>query len=248
MKSRSFLYNLLVFTIISLKTINCFSILVIPNGLNDSDQRAILNSIGPATATRLLSVPYPLGGTEGFEIGLGRQYIPTESLSELGNKTEPQKGMSYPIVTFGKGLFNDVDMFLSAIPFTQSPNLSHFSAQTRIGHWQSKTSPFMLSSVLHIGSTTLKNQITFENYGFDILGTIYLKHICLFAGLGTLFTNGTFVGGNSGITSSGETTTVTQIFSHKLIGLDLRYQEYFIAAQVDSYERPNYSFKVGYRY
>jgi hypothetical protein len=226
----------------------CFGILTIPTGLSEKDQRDILNSIGPATATRLLSAPYPLGGNEGFEVGIGRQYIPTESLSELGNKTGPQKGMSYPIITLGKGLFNDVDMFLSAIPFTQSPNLSHFSAQTRVNHWHSQTSPLILSSVFHIGSTTLKNQVTFENYGFDVIGTMYLKHICLFAGLGTLFTNGTFIGGNNGVTVSKNTEIVTQIFSHKLIGVDLRYHDYFMAAQVDSYERPNYSFKVGYRF
>jgi hypothetical protein len=240
-----FLFITLFILFINIKS---FAALTIPSGLSDKDQRDILNTLGPATAARLLSAPYPLGGSEGFELGLGRQYMPTESLSTFGNKTEPQEGLSYPIITLGKGLFNDVDMYLSAIPFTQSPNLTHFSAQTRIAHWYSKTSPLIISSAFHIGSTTLKNQVTFENYGFDVLATMYLKHICLYTGLGTLFSNGTFIGGNYGVTTSGSTETVAKIFAHKLIGVDLRYEEYFVAAQVDSYERPNYSVKVGYRF
>lgn len=239
---------LLIYLTVVLTSLNCFARLSLPNGLSDKDLRDIVNSLGPATATRLLSAPYPLGGSEGFELGLGRQYLPTESLNELGNKTLTQKGLSYPIITLGKGLFNDIDMFLSASPFSQSPDLANFAAQIRIGHWYSETSPLLISSVFHIGSSTLKNQVNFENYGFDVLATMYLKHICLFTGLGTLFTNGTFIGGSNGITKSGNTETITQIYAHKLIGVDLRYQEYFIAAQVDSYLRPNYSFKVGYRF
>lgn len=238
----------LFFFLTSLFSLFSFAGITIPNGLSDKDQRDIINSIGPATAARLLSAPYPLGGNEGFELGIGRQFIPTELLGELGNKTEPQKGTSYPIITLGKGLFNDVDMFLTAIPFMQSPNLSHFSAQTRISHWYSSTSPLVFSSIWHVGSTTLKDQISFENYGIDAIITMYLRHICLYAGMGSLFTNGTFIGGNNGITLSGQTETVTQVFAHKIVGIDLRHQAYFFAAQVDSYEKPNYSFKVGYRF
>jgi hypothetical protein len=250
MKNKYLLNSFLLLLCITVffSSLSSLAAINIPDGLSDADQRYILNSIGPATAARLLSAPYPLGGSEGFELGIGRQYIQTESLSELGNKTLTQKGMSYPIITLGKGLFNDVDMFLSAVPFGQSQDLTHFSAQARISHWYSKTSPLIVSSAFHVGSTTLKNQVSFENYGFDIISTMHLRHICLFAGLGTLFSNGTFVGGNNGITTSGNTETVTQIFAHKLIGVDLRYQEYFVAAQVDSYEQPNYSFKLGYRF
>jgi hypothetical protein len=222
--------------------------LIIPKGLSDKDQRDIVNNMGPATAARILSAPYPLGGEQGFELGIGRQFIPTELLSELGNKTEPQKGTSYPILTLGKGLFNDVDMFLTAIPMMQNSNLTHFSAQTRISHWYSSNSPLILSSIWHAGSTTLKNQIGFENYGVDAILTMYLRHICLYAGMGSLFTNGTFIGGIQGITQTGQTETVTQVFAHRIIGVDLRHQAYFFAAQVDTYDKPNYSFKLGYRF
>lgn len=220
----------------------------IPTQLSDKDERDILKNIGPGTAARLLSAPFPLGGFEGLEVGLSRQAIPLDNLQHLGNGTEPQSELSYPILTIGKGLFNNIDMFLSLIPFAQSSSLTHFSSQVRIQHWSSLTSPFIISSAWHAGYSTLKNEINFQNYGFDVLGTFYFRTACLYFGVGTLFSNGRFIGGVDGITKSQDTDIVTATFAHRVLGFDYRINEYFIALETDSYDKPFYSVKLGYRF
>jgi hypothetical protein len=222
--------------------------LSLPSQLSFADQKEILTTLGPGTSSRQLSSPYPLGGHEGFEIGLSRQFISTSNFTEFGDRSASGEDFSYPILTIGKGLFYDIDLFINLVPFAQSKTITHFSTQGRWNFFRSKDTPFSLSISGNAGNTTLNNLISIQSYGFDLVGSLYIRELSLFFGTGFLSSSGVFVGGPYGINKSGETEKINVPSSHRILGLDYRFHEYFISAEMDHFESPLYSAKVGMRF
>jgi hypothetical protein len=218
-----------------------------PAQMNAGDRTTALQILGPATSNRLLSTSYPLGGSHGFEVSLSHHYVPCSYLSELGDKSGSTQDYEYPMVTMGKGLFYNLDLFLSFVPMTQNDFLDHFSTQLRYQFWQSESQLFRLSSLIYAGTSTLNNQMTMQSYGYDIVGTTTIDRVSLFVGVGTSFNNGRFIGGFKGITDSLNTETVTATLAHQLIGVEWPIDDFFIAGEVDRYKIPYYSVKAGYR-
>jgi hypothetical protein len=239
----------LIFTLYFIATANfAFAVLSLPQQLTSTDQKEILNLLGPGTSSRQLSSPYPLGGYEGFEIGLSRQFINTSNFTELGDRSASGENFSYPILTMGKGLFYDIDIFISLVPFAQSEMITHFSTQGRWNFYRSKETPFSLSLSGNAGNTTLKNLVSIQSYGIDLVGSFYIRELSLFFGTGFLSSSGVFVGGPSGINKSGETEKLNMLLSHRILGIDYRLQKYFVSAELDHFESPLYSAKVGFRF
>jgi hypothetical protein len=221
--------------------------LQLPSNLNEADRRAALQIMGPATSTRILSSPYPLGGYEGFELGISRHYVPTSYLSELGNKTASEGDFEYPLLTLGKGLYYDLDLFLSIVPMAQSDSINHFSSQIRYQFWHSESEVFRFSGLIYAGTTTLNNQLNMQSYGYNLIGTSTIDRVSLYIGVGTSFCNGRFIGGIKGITDSPRTEIETLTLAHQLIGIEWPLGSFFWAAEVDRYKIPYYSLKIGYR-
>lgn len=222
--------------------------LSLPSQLVFADQKEILTTLGPGTSSRQLSAPYPLGGYEGFEIGLSRQFISTSNFTEFGDRSASGEDFSYPILTIGKGLFYDIDLFISLVPFAQSKTITHFSTQGRWNFYRAIETPFSLSISGNAGNTTLNNLISIQSYGFDLVGSLYIRDLSLFFGTGFLNSSGVFVGGPYGINKSSETERINIPLTHRILGLDYRFHEYFISAEMDHFETPLYSAKVGMRF
>src|SRR5476651_1584350 len=97
----------------------------IPSGLNQSDRREIVRTLGLNSATKMLDNPYPLGGYSGFEIGLSSEFIDIRDIRHLGcapgsagcgNKTySDESEWNYSRLTIGKGLYKDLDIFIHFI-------------------------------------------------------------------------------------------------------------------------------------
>jgi hypothetical protein len=221
--------------------------LTLPKQLNQKDRRSALEIMGPATGSRLLTSPYPLGGWSGFEVGLSRHYVPTSYLTELGDASVSQSDFEYPLLTLGKGLYYDLDLFLSIVPMAQTASINHFSTQVRYQFWQSLNQLFRISGLIYGGTTTLNNQLNMQTYGFDLVGTTTIDRVSLFIGLGTSFTDGRFIGGTKGITNSQATETEKLTLAHQLIGIEWPIDNFFWAAEVDRFKIPYYSLKIGYR-
>ena len=221
--------------------------LPLPRQLTAKDRRSALEILGPATSARLLSSTYPLGGWEGFEVSLSRNYVPASYLSALGDQSTPQRDFDYPLLTFGKGLFSDVDLHVSFVPMIQKESLSHASAQIRHQFWQSPTNIFRLSGLLHASTTNINNQLQMQGYGYNLVGTTTIDQISLFIGIGQFTTRGRFIGGLRGITESLNTEKESLSMAHQLIGLEWLTGHYFLAAEVDRFESPYYSLRLGYR-
>src|SRR5476649_319848 len=56
----------------------------IPRGLNESDRREIVRTLGLNSATKMLDNPYPLGGFSGFEVGFSAEFIDIRDIRRLG--------------------------------------------------------------------------------------------------------------------------------------------------------------------
>lgn len=224
-----------------------FTKVLLPDQMTQGEMRKVLQILGPATGSTPLSSPYPLGGWEGFEIGISKHYLPWSYLSEVDPLVAEQKDLEYPLITLGKGLFYDFDLFLSITPILKSDVVNYFSTHLRYQFWNSQNKVLRLSALIFAGTANVNNQLNMQNNGFDLIGTITLDRVSIFAGVGSLVSNGRFIGGQTGITASKNTEAERIFLTHQLVGIEWPIGNFFIAAEADRYAIPYYSVKLGYR-
>jgi hypothetical protein len=222
--------------------------LSIPTGMTSADRVVALEALGYGTTSKLLGDPYPLGGYSGVEIGITTEVISTADLARLGTKTTQQSETSYSAMTLGKGLYQNVDGFLQFSLSGNSENISNFGGQVRWGFFQAEYIPAFLSLVLSGGSTNFQNLIITNNQGLDLVLGVNVDDVTLYLGVGQVRTQGTFVGGTSGITDTGTTMKESVVGSHYLAGINLKFSKVFVAMEIDRYTQSNYSAKLGVRF
>lgn len=219
----------------------------LPHALTGSDRLSTLEFLAPTSSARLLSSPYPLGGWSGFEIGVSRQNAPLSYLKDLGDKGGTTSDLSYTTITLGKGLYYDLDLYLSFVPMTQTDSISHSSGQLRYLFWTSENRVFRVSGLLSASTSNVNDQISLRSVGYDLIGTTTIDKVSLFVGLGLLKARARFIGGAKGITDSQKTEEEDADIPHQLIGIEWPLGHFFWAAEVDRYKVPNYSLQLGYR-
>jgi hypothetical protein len=213
--------------------------------------RRVADSIvGLGMSEKLLSDPYPLGGYDGFEVGLSFENLPTDSLARLGTKlSSPQEDITYPKLTIGKGVYNNLDFFVEFTPYRRSDELTQFGGLVRWGFYQGQLFPFSTSILIHANSANASNLLAARTYGADLMAGVSVGQVSLFGGVGLLQCNGTFTGGTKGVTSSNfaEDETVTGL--HTFVGANIRlFEKSFLAAQLDRTEVSVVSGKFGVRF
>ncbi len=221
----------------------------IPNGMTSSDRQEAVRILGFGTSSKILSDPYPLGGFQGFEVGLAVENLPAEDLGRLGNTvSNPQKDVTYPKISIGKGLYENVDAFVNFIPYTQKLDQTQYGGIVRWGFYQAKYLPLTLSTMAHFNNANLNNQITTRTVGMDLIGGINADSVALYIGIGPIQSRGRFIGGGSSVTDTGQLEMETVNGIHTMIGANVRLSSLFIAMQIDRYENTTYSGKVGVRF
>ncbi|GIL18500.1 MAG: hypothetical protein BroJett040_22510 [Oligoflexia bacterium] len=220
----------------------------IPTNLSAQDRRSALEILGMGSSMKILGDTFPLGGYSGVEFGLTNEVISTAEISRLGAKSPQQGEISYSVLTFGKGLYNNLDLFLQFTPFGQSEEISNFGAMVRYGFFQGEYLPVHLSLNLHGTSTNFQNLIVANTQGLDLVSGFNVDDVTLYFGAGYLKTQGTFMGGAGGVTSTGETLNESLNDTHYLVGLNLKFNKWFLALEINRYTQPAYSAKVGYRF
>lgn len=224
--------------------------LSIPINLSHDDRQTALRIVGLGLSEKLLSDPYPLGGFAGFEVGLSLEDLPTDSLARLGSKlSSPQEDLTYPKLTIGKGVYNNLDFFIQFTPYRRSDELTQFGGLLRWGFYQGQLFPFSTSLLVHANSANASNLLSTRTYGADLMAGVSVGQVSLFGGLGFLQSNGTFTGGVNGVTASTlmEDETVTGL--HTFVGANLRlFETAFVAIQLDRTEVPVVSGKLGARF
>lgn len=220
----------------------------LPRQLSESDRRTATQVLGLGSMMKLLSDPYPLGGYEGLELGFSSEYIPFESVADLGTKSTDRGEYNYYTLSLGKGLFYNVDVFLQFTPLPQNEGMSNYGAQLRWGFYEARFFPFSLSLVLTGGGSSFSSLINSSTLGSDLVGSVNMRDVALYFGIGRAHTGTTFVGGASGVTDDGDTHTVSLSEGHELFGVHFKFKPFFLALQVDRYSETTYSGKIGTRF
>jgi len=224
--------------------------LQIPTGLTHDDRQQVLRIIGLGMGEKLLSDPYPLGGYSGFEIGLSLENLPTDTIARLGNKlATPQEEITYPKITIGKGVYNNLDFFVQFTPYRRVDELTQFGGLIRWGFYQGQLFPFSTSLLIHANSTNVSNLLMSRTYGADLTAGVSVGTVSIFAGAGYLQANGNFTGGPSGVTDSSAIESELVSGLHTFVGANLRFfEKSFIAVQLDRTEVAVLSGKLGLRF
>lgn len=220
----------------------------IPQNLNTVDRRKATEILGLSSSSKILGNPYPLGGFSGVEIGYSTEIIPTSELSRLGNKTTSQSETTYQVITLGKGLYNNIDVYVHFAPQTQAEAITGFGGQLRWGFYQAEYLPAHLSVITYANSMSFQNKINTTSQGTDLVAGFSVEDVTLYTGLGVVRTLGTFAGGANGVTDTGDTAREDISDSHYVAGLNIKYSTVFLAMQIDRYSQAVYSAKLGFRF
>ncbi len=236
----------------------------IPRRLSASDREQVVRILGWGTSGKILADPYPLGGYPGLELSLSIESVPVDDLSSLGARTDQQENFTYPKITIGKGLYNNIDTWIHFIPYSEGTGLSEYGALMRWCFFQAKFFPGTFSLVAHGNSTNVANAFTSQAYGLDLITGINISNIALFLGGGKIAATGRFQGGNTdlsytdschlkthGDTSSGiicDPESATAEGFHAIIGGSIRIDTLLAVLQIDLYSQPVISSKIGFNF
>lgn len=222
--------------------------LVLPRDLSDADQRRALEILGFGTAGKILGNPYPLGGYSGVEVGLSSEYVPIDDLASLGSTTQDKGELNYYTLTFSKGLYYNVDTQVYFTPFVQGDNVSSYGGQIRWGFYEAAFFPIAFSAMIQGGGANFNNLINVTTIGADLIATVNIENLALYFGGGRVRAIGKFVGGPGGITDNDETTEQDSVEDHGVFGVNIRFNKFFVAFEIDRYSDSVYSGKLGMRF
>ncbi len=221
----------------------------IPRNLSDSDRLKVLDILGFGTNSRISTDNYPLGGYAGFEIGFAMNFVPVSDLANLGDTVTKQDIFRYPILSIGKGLYNNIDLFIHFMPYSEGTGLSEYGGQLRWGFFQFAYVPISFSLLLSANSANINNQLITKNIGYDLVAGITTRSLYFYLGGGQVATNGDFTGGGTnGITDSGVNEKETLNDEHFMTGIGFRIDPFFLNLQLDYFNYPSYTAKFGLRY
>lgn len=240
---RHFLFVLLFFF-----AFQSYAIKDLPKNLSPADQSRALEILGFGSASKTLNNPYPMGGYQGVELGVSTEFIPLDDLSALGNGSSDKGEFNYYTLTFGKGLYYNVDAFLYFTPALQSDEFQNFGAQVRWGFYEFKFFPLTLSALLYGGGANFSNLINISTFGTDLLATVNIENVAIYAGVGSIRAVGKFIGNAGGITASGKTEERDLVETHTVFGINIGISKMFVAMEIDRYTDTVYSGKLGVRF
>ncbi len=237
------------------------SAVVIPKDLDRSDRDQVIRLLGLSTSTKLLTNPFPLGGYSGFEVGVSLELIDIRDLAELGvTSTDGDRELRFPRLTIGKGLYNNLDLFLNFAPQTAGSELTSFGGALRYSFYEAQFLPVNVSLNINADHVNVNDQFESTTLGAQLVAGLYIDQFSLYMGVGQLRSSGTFIAGNFAdedvtvnitdpdVNQASKTVdqTVNQI--HTMAGVTVHLDDFFVAAQIDRYPDPVYSGRLGMRF
>jgi hypothetical protein len=228
-----------------------FATIHLPLGLDIADRKEATKVLGFGTSAKILSDPYPLGGYSGYEVGTFIQSLSVDDLAELGHTlASAQSDVQYMGLTVGKGIYNNIDIYLQWVPYTSGTELTTYGGLVRWCFYQASFLPLTLSATLHGSMAGFSNLVSTRTYGFDLVGGVNVKAVSLFAGIGPIYSTGRFNGGSAltSLTNTGNDETADVRALHSQIGLNVEYKKIFFAVEMDRYTQSVYSSQLGVRF
>ncbi|KYG62205.1 hypothetical protein [Bdellovibrio bacteriovorus] len=219
----------------------------LPKNLNSGDRIRALEILGFGSASKILDNPYPLGGYAGIEVGIASEYIPTEDLATLGSETTDTGEINYLTLTFGKGLYYNVDTHVYFTP-ALGDGIQTFGGQVRWGFYEASFFPLTLTAMISGGGANFSNLINVKTLGADVIASVAMDNVAIYFGGGRVRAIGTFIGGTDGITDDQNTVEEDIVENHTVFGINVDIAKFFLALQIDRYADSVYSGKLGYRF
>jgi len=233
--------------LILLFSLNAQSKVRVPRNLSKTDRVKTLDILGLNSSTKYLSVPYPLGGYDGIEMGLSLYSIPVSDLAALGDKVQSQDSFEFPILSVGKGVYGGFDFFFHFMPFSQDTHISEFGGSIRWTFMEFKFLPLNMALQVHGNSINFNDEISVQSSGSDLTLGLVVKNLSFYFGGGYTQSSGQFEGGATGLTDTGNTEKELATAIHSFVGLTFQVRPFFLAFQVDQYNEPSFGLKFGYR-
>lgn len=221
----------------------------IPKNLDQKDRETATKILGWGTASKLLADPFPLGGYSGLELGVSFISVPVDDLSRLGSKNVgPQDDFTFPKISVGKGLYNNIDSWVHFIPYSESTGLSEYGGIFRWCFIEAKFFPGTFSLVAHGNAANITNTFSSQTAGADLITGINIGRIGFYLGGGRIYSTARFIGGVTGVTDTLKDETVSVEGFHSVLGASLKLQNLFAVVQIDLYTLPIFSTKFGFRF
>lgn len=237
------IFFILIFSIPSLAAFQ------LPKQLSESERLRVAEIVALGSSSKLIGKPFSLGGYSGVEVSLSQEWIDTEEIGSFGSGSSRTDQLSFGLLHLGKGLYNNIDVYVQFLPFSQAESLSYFGAQARWVMYEAQSMPAYISFVMSANSFGLSDQIQTNSVGWDVVFGFSYKDLTLYTGLGLNRSSAEFVGGADGVTDSGLTVKESVSSQHSVSGFHWRFfNEYFLAAQIDRYQDSVYSLKLGTRF
>ena len=220
----------------------------IPSQLSRSEQIRTLQILGVASSSKVIGNPYPLGGNSGIEISMSQELINTEDLAGMSSVTDEKNEVSYSQIYFGKGLYNNVDLFFHFTMLPQQDDISNYGFMMRWGFYEAADFPMSLSIQAYTNTANFDNQLRAQNLGADFISVFHAKDVVLYFGVGRVNSYGRFIGGVGGLTESGVDENISLVEYRSLVGSSVQFKKIFIAGEVSRSTQSSYHFKLGTRF
>ncbi|MCB0393379.1 MAG: hypothetical protein KDD25_02395, partial [Bdellovibrionales bacterium] len=220
----------------------------IPANLSETDREETLRILAFGTANKLLTDPYPLGGYSGVEVGVSIESVPVEDISNMGDETKSQESFVYPKLSIGKGLYENIDVFVSLVPQNESTGIGQYGGLAKWSFYQATFMPASFSLSVFGSDTNIRNQLFAQTGGFSLTTGITMNYISFYFGGGQIYATGRFIGGADGLTDTGvaEQEHVDMLFF--VFGAVIRVEPVFAAVELSQYSQPVISGKLGFRF
>jgi len=223
--------------------------LTLPTNLNFSERDRITEILGLGNSTKLTTNPYPLGGYSGVEVSYGMERINTEDISQMGDTSSTQKDLSYSRLSVGKGIYNNIDIFVHFIPYSENIGYFEYGGMIRWGFFQAAFIPASFAIILHANSSNFGNVLFTQSRGIELLSGLNVGNLSLYIGIGQVSATGLFsktIASPENGTSTDQRSNISSI--HTFAGGAFEFEPYFFAVQVDQYTQATYSGKLGLRF
>lgn len=225
--------------------------LLLPSNMSKADREQALRIFALGSSAKILTDPHPLGGYTGLELGASLESLPVQEVSTMGDRSPSSPSdVTYAKLSIGKGLYEDIDVFFTFTPFqTQKAEISQYGGMLRWCFFQGARYPLALSALAQLSGVNVSDQITANTLGVDLVAGFSVDDVSLFLGAGPVRAQGSFVGGDFGVTDGDKQAKTEEIAAfHEMAGASVRIRDALVAVQVDRYATTILSAKLGLRF
>ncbi len=232
----------------------------LPRYVAPDDQNKIIETLGFGSSSKISGNPYPLGGNEGLEISLSSEHIPNQALKDIGQVPADTSELKYVTLNLGKGLFYDVDTYLSFSILQESNSLAVYGGHIRWCFYRFESLPISLSTAFHGSGGNFENLLYTRTLGLALYANYHFKALNVYAGWGQSRSIATLRGGTplpadpsainseAPISESGDEITLEKYSPQATMGFSLSLNQYFVGAEATRFINTAYAIKIGTRY